>query len=135
MDITTLIPEFMVFSLTGASLSIAAYSAFRDKNDDKKLLLIIAGCFSCAFLVIFILSFITMDSLNTFPYILAFIFYTLIFMAILSIIGFIVHRLRVDQRFKDDELESAIDIIESSKDSLDSFIGLLESPRQPPKNL
>jgi len=135
MDITTLIPEFMVFSLAGASLSIAAYSAFRDKNDDKKLLLIIAGCFSCAFLVIFILSFITMDGLNTFPYILAFIFYILILMAILSIIGFIVHRLRVDQRFKDDELESAIDIIESSKDSLDSFICLLESQRQPPENL
>ena len=126
MDVNILIPDFLVFSLAGASLSIAAYSAFRDKNDDKKLLLIIAGCFSCAFLVIFILSFITMDNLNTLPYILVLVFYILIFMAILSIIGFIVHRLRIDQRFKDDELDSAIDIIESSKDGLDSFISLLE---------
>ncbi len=130
MDITALIPEFLVFSLAGASLSIAAYSAFRDRNDDKKLLLIIAGCFSSAFLVIFILAFITMDSLDTFPYVMALIFYALIFMAILSIIGFIIHRLRVDQRFKDDELESAIDIIESSKDGLDSFIGLLGSQKK-----
>jgi len=130
MDITALIPEFLVFSLAGASLSITAYSAFRDKNDDKKLLLIIAGCFSCAFLVIFILSFITLDNLNTFPYILALIFYVLIFMAMLSIMGFIIHRLRVDQRFKDDELDSAIDIIESSKDGLDSFINLLESKKR-----
>ena len=126
MDVNILIPDFLVFSLAGASLSIAAYSAFRDKNDDKKLLLIIAGCFSCAFLVIFILSFITMDNLNTLPYMLVLVFYILIFMAILSIIGFIVHRLRVDQKFKDDELDSAIDIIESSKDGLDSFISLLE---------
>ena len=126
MDVNILIPDFLVFSLAGASLSITAYSAFRDKNDDKKLLLIIAGCFSCAFLVIFILSFITMDNLNTLPYILVLVFYILIFMAILSIIGFIVHRLRIDQRFKDDELDSAIDIIESSKDGLDSFISLLE---------
>jgi hypothetical protein len=126
MDVNILIPDFLVFSLAGASLSIAAYSAFRDKNDDKKLLLIIAGCFSCAFLVIFILSFITMDNLNNLPYMLVLVFYILIFMAILSIIGFIVHRLRIDQRFKDDELDSAIDIIESSKDGLDSFISLLE---------
>ncbi len=130
MDIIALIPEFMVFSLAGASLSIAAYSAFRDKNDDKKLLLIIASCFSYAFLVIFILSFITMDNLGTFPYLLALIFYILIFMAILSIIGFIIHRLIVDQKFKDDELDSAIDIVESSKDGLDSFIGLLESRKR-----
>ena len=130
MDVNILIPDFLVFSLAGASLSIAAYSAFRDKNDDKKLLLIIAGCFSCAFLVIFILSFITMDNLNTLPYMLVLVFYILIFMAILSIIGFIVHRLRVDQRFKDDEFDSAVDIIESSKDGLDSFISLLESQKE-----
>ena len=130
MDITALIPEFMVFSLAGASLSIAAYSAFRDKNDDKKLLLIIAGCFSSAFLVIFILTFVTMDNMDTLPYTLTLIFYILIFMAILSIIGFIIHRLRVDQRVKDDELDSAIDIIESSKDGLDSFIGLLGSRKR-----
>jgi hypothetical protein len=130
MDINALIPEFLVLSLAGASLSIAAYSAFRDRNDDKKLLLIIAGCFSSAFLVLFVLSFITMDSLNTFPYAMALVFYVLIFMAILSIIGFIIHRLRVDQRFKDDELESAIDIIESSKDGLNSFISLLESQKR-----
>ena len=51
-------------------------------------------------------------------------------MAILSIIGFVIHRLMVDQRFKDDELDSAIDIIESSKDGLDSFVSLLESQRR-----
>ena len=130
MDVTALIPEFLVFSLAGASLSIAAYSAFRDRNDDKKLLLIIAGCFSSAFLVIFILAFITMDNLNTLPYIMALIFYGLILMATLSVIGFIIHRLRVDQRFKNDELESAIDIIESSKDGLDSFIDLLKSQKE-----
>lgn len=130
MDITALIPEFLVFSLAGASLSIAAYSAFRDKNDDKKLLLIIASCFSCAFLVIFILAFITMDNMDTLPYTLALIFYILIFMAILSIIGFIIHRLMVDQKVKDDELDSAIDIIESSKDGLDSFINLLGSRKR-----
>lgn len=51
-------------------------------------------------------------------------------MAILSIIGFVIHRLRVDQRFKDDELDSAIDIIESSKEGLDSSISLLESRKR-----
>ncbi len=129
MNIFTLMPEFLILSLTGASLSIAAYSAFNDKTDDQKLLLIIASCFTSAFLVIFILSFITLDSLNFLPYILALIFYVLIFMAIISIIGFIIHRLIVDQRFKDDELDSAIDIIESSKDGLDSFISLLEAEK------
>ena len=98
MDIYHLIPEFMVLSLAGASLSIAAYSAFRDNNEDKKLLLIIAGCFSSAFLIIFILAFLTLDNLNTFPYILALIFYILIFMAIVSIIGFVIHRLQEDQQ-------------------------------------
>jgi len=129
MDISHLIPELLVLSLAGASLSIAAYSAFRDVNEDKKLLLVIASCFSFAFLVIFILAFMTMDSLNTFSYILALIFYILIFMAILSIIGFVIHRLRADQKFKDDELDSAIDIIESSKDGLDSLIRLMESQK------
>lgn len=129
MDITHLIPEFLVLSLAGASLSIAAYSAFRDNNNDKKLLLIIASCFSLAFLVLFVLAFMTLDNLITFPYILALIFYILIFMAILSIMGFVIHRLRVDQRFKDDELDSAIDIIESNKGGLDSFISLLESQK------
>ena len=47
-------------------------------------------------------------------------------MAILSIIGFIIHRLIVDQKFKDDELQSAIDIIVSSKDGLDSSLRLFE---------
>jgi len=47
-------------------------------------------------------------------------------MAILSIIGFVIHRLIVDESYKKDEIESAIDIIESSKDGLDSFIKLLE---------
>ncbi len=129
MDIFALMPEFLILSLTGASLSIAAYSAFNDKTDDQKLLLIIASCFTLAFLVIFILSFITLDSLNTLPYILALIFYVLIFMAIISIIGFIIHRLIVDQKFKDNELDSAIDIIESSKDGLDSFISLLDAEK------
>ena len=48
-------------------------------------------------------------------------------MAILSIIGFIIHRLKVDQKYKEDELQSAIDIIESSKDGLDSSISLFDS--------
>ena len=126
MDIYHLIPEFMVLSLAGASLSIAAYSAFRDNNEDKKLLLIIASCFSSAFLIIFILAFLTLDNLNTFPFILALIFYILIFMAIVSIIGFVIHRLQEDQKFKDDELDSAIDIIESSKDGLNSSISLFK---------
>lgn len=130
MDISDLIPEFLVLSLAGASLSIAAYSAFKDRNDDQKLLLIIASCFTSAFLVIFVLSVITLDNLTIIQYILALIFYLLIFMAILSIIGFIIHRLIVDQRFKDDELESAIDIIESSKDGLDSSISLFESQKR-----
>ncbi len=127
MDIYHLIPEFLVLSLAGASLSIAAYSAFRDNNDDKKLLLIIAGCFSFAFLVLFILAFMALDNLNISSYILALIFYILIFMAILSIIGFIIHRLMEDQKFKDDELDSAIDIIKSSKEDLDSSIRLFAS--------
>lgn len=129
MDISHLIPEFLVLSLAGASLSIAAYSAFRDNNEDKKLLLIIASCFSFAFLVIFILAFITLDDLNTVPYILALMFYILIFMAMLSIIGFVIHRLQEDQKFKDDELDSAIDIIESSKDGLDNSINLFKPKR------
>lgn len=126
MEAEVLIPELLVLSLAGASLSIAAYSAFRDNNDDKKLLLIIASCFSLAFLVLFILAFIKLDISDMFPYILALIFYILIFMAILSIIGFVIHRLRMDQRYRDDELDSAIDIIESSKDGLDSSINLME---------
>ena len=130
MDINVLIPEFMVFSLAGASLSIAAYSAFKDKSDDQKLLLIISSCFTLAFLVVFVLSFITLDNLTIATYILALIFYILIFMAILSIIGFIIHRLIVDQGFKDNELESAVDIIESSKDGLDSMISLFEGEKK-----
>lgn len=126
MDIIGLIPEFLVFSLTGSSLSIAAYSAFKDRNDDKKLLLIIAICFSLAFLVVFILTFSNIDHLTIVPFTIALIFYILIFMAILSIIGFVIHRLIVDESYKKDELESAIDIIDSSKDGLDSFIKLLE---------
>ena len=124
MDIYHLIPEFMVLSLAGASLSIAAYSAFRDNNDDKKLLLIIAICFSFAFLSLFILAFLTLNSLNTIPYLFALAFYILILMAILSIIGFVIHRILEDRRARDDELHSAINIIESSKDGLDSSISL-----------
>lgn len=51
-------------------------------------------------------------------------------MAILSIIGFVIHRLMVDQKYRDDELKSAIVIIESSKDDLDSSISLFESEKQ-----
>jgi len=127
MDFNFLIPEFLVLSLAGSSLSIAAYSAFKDRSDDQKLLLIIASCFTFAFLVIFVLSFIILDNLTFIEYLLALIFYILISMAILSIIGFIIHRLIVDQRYKDDELEAAIDIIKSSKDDLDSFLSLFES--------
>ncbi|MBZ2164668.1 MULTISPECIES: hypothetical protein [Methanobacterium] len=129
MDISALIPEFLVLSLAGSSLSIAAYSSFKDKSDDQKLLLIIASCFIFAFLVVFILSLLTLENLTFYQYILALIFYVLIFMAILSIIGFIIHRLVTDQRYKDDELQSAIDIIESSKDGLDSSITLYESEK------
>jgi len=130
MDITALIPEFLVLSLAGSSLSITAYSSFKDKSDDQKLLLIIALSFIFAFLVLFILSATKLDDLTFYPYLLVLIFYSLIFMAILSIIGFIIHRLKVDQRYKDDELQSAIDIIESSKDGLDSSISLFESKNQ-----
>ena len=56
MDINALIPEFLVLSLAGSSLSIAAYSSFKDRSDDQKLLLIIASCFIFAFLAILILS-------------------------------------------------------------------------------
>jgi choline-glycine betaine transporter len=130
MEIGILIPELLVLSLAGASLSIAAYSAFRDRNDDQKLLLVIASCFSFAFLAIFVLAFVTLDNMAGIQYLLALAFYILIFMAILSIIGFIIHRLRVDQKFKDDEEDSAIDIIESSKDGLDSSISLMESQKR-----
>jgi hypothetical protein len=127
MDINVLIPEFLVLSLAGSSLSIAAYSSFKDRSDDQKLLLIIASCFIFAFLVVLILSAVSLDNLTFYQYSLGLIFYALIYMAILSIIGFIIHRLRVDQKFKDDELESAIDIIESSKDGLESTVSLYES--------
>jgi hypothetical protein len=127
MDINALIPEFLVFSLAGSSLSIAAYSSFKDRSDDQKLLLIIASCFIFAFLAILILSAISLDNLSIYQFILTLIFYALIYMAILSIIGFIIHRLRVDQKMKDEELQSAIDIIESSQDGLESSVSLFES--------
>ena len=111
-------------------MSIAAYSSFKDKSDDQKLLLIIASCFIFAFLVVFILSASKLDTLTSYQYVLALIFYALIFMAILSIIGFIIHRLIIDQKYKIDELQSAIDIIESSKDGLDSSISLFESEKR-----
>ncbi len=130
MDINVLISAFLVLSVSGSSLSIAAYSSFRDRaSDDQKLLLIIASCFIFAFLVVFILSFTTLDNLTFYQYLLALIFFVLIFMAVLSIIGFVIHRLMVDQKYKDDELKSAIVIIESSKDDLDSSIRLFESEK------
>ena len=130
MDINALIPEFLVLSLAGSSLSIAAYSSFRDRSDDQKLLLIIASCFIFAFLVVLILSAISLDNLTFYQYSLALLFYGLIYMAVLSIVGFIIHRIRVDQKFKDDELQSAIDIIESSKDGLESSVSLFELETQ-----
>lgn len=130
MDFTILVPELLVLSLAGSSLSIAAYSAFKDRNDDQKLLLIIASCFTMAFLVVLIYTFLTLENLNFISYIISMMFYLLIFLAILSILGFIIHRLISDQKFKSDELESAIDIVESSKEGLDSFIGLLESRKK-----
>ncbi len=129
MDINALIPEFLVLSLAGSSLSIAAYSSFKDRSDDQKLLLIIASCFIFAFLAILILSALSLNNLSMDQYILTLIFYALIYMAILSIIGFIIHRLRVDQKMKDEELQSAIDIIESSKDGLESSVSLFESKK------
>jgi len=126
MDINALIPEFLVLSLAGSSLSIAAYSSFKDRSDDQKLLLIIASCFIIAFLVVFILSAMELDNLTFYQYILALFFYALISMAILSIVGFIIQRLRVDQRYKDDELQSAIDILESSKEGLESSVSLFK---------
>jgi hypothetical protein len=130
MDINALIPEFLVLSLAGSSLSIAAYSSFKDRSDDQKLLLIIASCFIFAFLAILILSAVSLDNLSIYQYTLTLIFYALIYMAILSIIGFIIHRLRVDQKMKDEELQSAIDIIESSKDGLKSSVSLFESKKE-----
>ncbi|WP_321421733.1 hypothetical protein [uncultured Methanobacterium sp.] len=130
MDIIHLIPEFLVFSLAGSSLSIAAYSAFRDKNDDQKLLLVVASCFTFAFLVLFTLTFLTLENLTQLQYTFALIFYFLIFLAVMGIIGFIIRRLIVDQRSKDDELDSAIDIIDSGKDGLISFINLLGSKKK-----
>jgi hypothetical protein len=126
MDINALIPEFLVLSLAGSSLSIAAYSSFKDRNDDQKLLLIIATCFIFAFLAILILSAVSLDNLSIYQYTLTLIFYALIYMAILSIVGFIIHRLRVDKKMKDEELQSAIDIIDSSMDGLDSSVSLFE---------
>ena len=129
MDINALIPEFLVLSLAGSSLSIAAYSSFRDRSDDQKLLLIIATFFILGFLVVLILSAITLDNLTLNQYILGLIFYALTMMAILSIIGFILHRLKLDQQYKDDELQAAIDIIESSKDGLESSIRLFKTKK------
>ncbi len=129
MDINTLIPGFLVLSLAGSSLSIAAYSSFKDRTDDQKLLLIIASCFIFAFLVVLILSATTLDNLTFYQYILTLIFYCLIFMAILSITGFIIQRLKIDHKYKDDELQSAIDIIESSQSGLESSIRLFESKK------
>jgi len=134
MDISSLIPEFLVLSLAGSSLSIAAYSSFKDRSDDQKLLLIIASCFIFAFLIVLILSAASLDNLSIYQYSLTLIFYALIYMAILSIIGFIIHRLRVDQKFKDDELQSAIDIIESNKDGLESSVSLFESEKPSENN-
>ena len=126
MDINALIPEFLVLSLAGSSLSIAAYSSFKDRTDDKKLLLIIASCFISAFLVVLILSATTLDNLTFYQYMLSLVFYSLIFMAILSIIGFIIQRLKIDQKYEDEKLQSAIDIIESSQSGLESSIRLFE---------
>lgn len=77
-------------------------------------------------IVLFNLTFLTLNELTTIQYMFALPFYFLVLMAMMGIMGFIIRRFIVDQRFKDDELDSAIDIIESSKNGLDSFINLLE---------
>jgi heme/copper-type cytochrome/quinol oxidase subunit 3 len=120
MDINVLIPVFMVISVSGSSLSIAAYSAFMEKDKDKRLLLIIATFFSLAFVVSLLLSFITLENMTFNQYILTLMFYALIFLAVLSVIGFIFHRLKIDQQMRNEELESSINIIESSKDGLNN---------------
>ncbi len=51
-------------------------------------------------------------------------------MTILSIIGFIVHRIIIDQRSKENEMKAAIDIIVSSKDGLEGLICLLKSEKK-----
>jgi len=127
MDINVLIPAFMVISVAGSSLSIAAYSAFNERTNDKKLLLIIASFFAFAFLVVLILSFLTLENLSFYQYIFSLTFYALIFLAVLSIIGFILHRLQFERNTQHDELIEAIDIIKINKDGLYSSISLFES--------
>lgn len=122
MDINTLIPPFMVISVAGSSLSIAAYSAFIEKDKDKRLLLIIALVFAFAVVVSLFLSFITLEDMTFNQYILTLMFYALILLAISLVIGFIFHRLIIDQQIWNAELESAINTIESSKDGLNGPI-------------
>ena len=112
----------MVISVAGSSLSIAAYSAFMEKDKDKKLLLIIALVFAFAVVVSLFLSFITLEDMTFNQYILTLMFYALILLAISLVIGFIFHRLIIDQEIWNAELEAAINTIESSKDGLNSPI-------------
>lgn len=127
MDINLLIPAFMVISLAGSSLSITAYSAFNERTNDKKLLLIIASFFAFAFLIVITLSFLILENLTLYEYILALTFYALIFLAVLSVIGFILHRLQFERNVQNEELREAIDIIKINKDGLYSSISLFES--------
>lgn len=120
MDINALIPTLMVISVTGSALSITAYSAFMEKDKDKRLLLIISTFFSFAFIISLFLSFLTLENMTFEQYILILMFYVLIFLAISSVVGFIFHRLKIDQQMRNEELESAINIIESSKDGLNN---------------
>ena len=73
-----------------------------------------------------ILSAVNLDNLTLNQYILGLIFYSLIMMAILSIIGFIIDQLKLYQQYNDDELQATTDIIKSSKDGLDSSICLFK---------
>lgn len=127
MDINLLIPAFIVISLAGSSLSITAYSAFNERTNDKKLLLIIASFFAFAFLIVITLSFLILENLTFYEYILALTFYALIFLAVLSVIGFILHRLQFERNVQNEELREAIDIIKINKDGLYSSISLFES--------
>lgn len=127
MDINLLIPAFMVISLAGSSLSITAYSAFNERTNDKKLLLIIASFFAFAFLIVITLSFLILENLTFYEYILALTSYALIFLAVLSVIGFILHRLQFERNVQNEELREAIDIIKINKDGLYSSISLFES--------
>ncbi|MGB9202046.1 hypothetical protein [Methanobacterium sp.] len=59
MDINDLIPEFLVLSLAGSSLSTAAYSSFRDRSRRSK-----ASANYCNLLYLRILSYFNLICYN-----------------------------------------------------------------------